>query len=1112
MAYYFAEIFTLYARKELRSGRIFTEVSIQMKQAKKLLCMLLVMLMAFSTVSIGVSAAYTDYRNAPASYDVHESPVLSTAQRSSQLLDYVDEILAKENINEDYVVIKLNLTSVDAALDTLSDIKGATGVVGGDVADLNFGSLSGVRRGTAGKTDLHILYDLINFLNDNRGIISKFVRGNLDLGVIGSFVDLDFNVYTMLLDMLYEMLIDENATAAPAGMTADQMLQQVVDTFLVTGGTQADGDPVEPILPSMAGKTNINTQSIWAILENGANAATKDLLIPLVENTLKPKLAEWKVEKPSAIWDKINVDNLNLAGYTWGQFDKTNGLVAELNHFLYFVIDSVWTGDSFWVDGGNNQLQGNVERLLKILYKELGTDLLPASAEFLPVEEVNAMNLQQLCGYIGKQFLAAEMPYVFWERYADDTYMEVVPAEVNNVAELACYVIYSFTADFLPTSYIENADIGFATLDADYALTMLSDIGAYYLNAILPINAQYGQGVEALLSTVINWALLDNNFGGFFKGCGVSDSDSVWTKIDKTILKVLPLQNILGGNVQGSEDLIMNHLVNAIFELDFEAILSLLYKSSNSMLNKTIPEVVVNIVNGVLNVLIARNTNATILYNPTVTAVDTLIQNDNLATSAERLLAGLKQCATYQYFWDSLLPILCPMLVDESVYVYNQANTPSNYAVRTVDQLQAKIDEYNALLAEPADPYDTDPANWNESEDFELWRFDKIEAAISDAQDVVNGYNGTVQWIADAQQQVADATATGDQTQIDEANANLANANAELATYTAAKYAEAGYAIEEAFTKADNHRIEKLEANTIHLYYILGIADVKEMNGEWEESNYSKDVWANYKKAYDNAYYFSWETDVKEIKQSQVNAARRELIDAMRLLEVKLANMDELIALIAEVENISLDGFSQETIDAFKSALADAQAMVGELLSIDRQDDVDDMVARLRDAVANLAADAIIPVLEAIKAGVSIDAEKFFVSGIDMLTSAADLLTKFVKADENGTATVETVNGAAKVGTGTKIILKDKNDKVAATYEVVIYGDANGDGLVDIMDTLCLDLYTVYDAAHNYANGSAQWTALNLDNSNAVDASDAIILDSYANFEGTINQQNPFAA
>ena len=115
------------------------------------------------------------------------------------------------------------------------------------------------------------------------------------------------------------------------------------------------------------------------------------------------------------------------------------------------------------------------------------------------------------------------------------------------------------------------------------------------------------------------------------------------------------------------------------------------------------------------------------------------------------------------------------------------------------------------------------------------------------------------------------------------------------------------------------------------------------------------------------------------------------------------------------------------------------------------------------------------------------------------------LLDNFVNSDENGTLEVkEKVKGV--VGTGTKLLLKDADGKVVEEYEVVIFGDANGDGVVDVMDTICLDLYTVYDASANYAKESAQWYALNLNADADVNANDAVLLDAYTNFEGTIDQ------
>ena len=1078
-----------------------------MKQAKKMLCMLLVMLLAFSTVSIGASAAYTSYAT-PASYDLHESPVLSTAQRGSQLLDFVDAMLydMRDDLYIDITVMKLDFTSVDKALDTVAGLESAAGLVGGDVKKLDFDAVPTTRRGTGGKTDLNILYELLYFLNANRGIVGKFLKGELDLGIVASFVDLDFNVHNLLIDMLYEMCVDESydVDVAPVDYntwTADKILQHAVDTLLL-GGTAADGDPVEGFLPSMAGKTNLNTQTIWGIIENAANAATKDILLPFIKNDLGALLDEAKAANPHPAWDYINISNLNLDNYVWGQYDKKNGIIAELNHFLYVVLDQVWTGEKFWVDGGNDKLEQNLDNALEIVYKELGTLILPATAEFIDQADFEDMDLQAKVAYVAKQFIRSEMPYVLWE----DTYGEELP--LDNLGQVACYVVYSIAADVLPINYMEEVEYGYAEWGTDLALYMLADIGAYYLNGALPIEIQYGSGVEQFLNVLVNWALQDNNFGGFFKGCGVQDSDSPWTKIDKTVLTVLPLHKIFGGGATGSYDLIMNKILNSLLTLDLDTFLSLLYKADYSLLNKTLPQFVTSILNGVLNVIVARNTQPE-MFSANPPSIDSLIQNANLAVTAEKLLNGLYNAGRYQYFWDSLLPILNPLLIDESEYSYNIVAAPSGYPVNSLATLEAKLEEWDEVRAEP-DVYDNNGDNWNESEDYVLWRFDKFEAAIDDAWGVVDGYNGAVQWVADANEQLAAANASGNADEITAAQENLTNAQAEVASYTAKRYADAAYKVEYYFNKA---KANQNEAAQCHLMNVLYLADSK----GYDEDDYDEEVWAVYEEAYDYAYEIyetlPYDEDTylpnPDLKQSMVNAARKNLLDAMMKLEVKLADLTALEEFFNQVKDTDTSAFSEETVARFEAALEEAASYIGEIWTADEQANIDEALEELKAAFEGLSefVETIKPTLDKIKEEIK-TAEA---NGVNLMWNLATnltpdaLLDNFVNSDENGTLEViEKVAG--RVGTGSKLVLKDADGAVVEEYEVVIFGDANGDGIVDIMDTICLDLYTVYDASANYAKESAQWYALNLDASANVDAADAVLLDAYTNFAGTIDQ------
>lgn len=1078
-----------------------------MKQAKKMLCMLLVMLLAFSTVSIGVNAAYTSYAS-PSGWSLHEEATLSTEQRSSQLLDFVDAMLydMRDDLYIDITVMKLDFTSVDKALDTVAGLESAAGLVGGDVKKLDFDAVPSTRRGTAGKTDLNILFELLYFLNANRGIVGKFLRGELDLGIVGSFVDLDLNVHNLLVDMLYEMMVDEtyDPDVAPIDYntwTTDKVLQHGIDVLLL-GGTAANGDIEPGFLPSMAGKTNINTQTMWTIIENAANAATKDLLIPFIKNDLGALLEEAKAANPSDAWRLIDISKLNLDNYVWGTYDKVNGIVGELNHFLYVVIDQVWTGDDFWVDGGNEKLEENLASAIKIVYQELGTLILPASAEFLPQDEIDAMNFQELVSYVAMQFLRSEMPYLLFE--TADPSMEI---PTDNLAALACTIAYSIIAELpIGTKYVENFEYGYIEWDKTTALDMVADIGAYYLNGALPIKINYGEGVEMLMTKLVNWALGQNNFGGFFAGCGVSDSDSPWQKIDKTVLAVLPLHKILGGGASGSYDLIMNKILDNVLTLNLEGILSLLYKTDYSLLNKTAPKFIIDIVNRVLNVIVARNTQPEIFLT-SHTSIDALIQNANLGVSAEKLLNGLYNAGQYSYFWSSLLPILNPLLIDESEYSYNVKNAPAGYSVKTREDLQAHVESYEALMDAPDDVYELDGSKWNESVDFELWRYDQLGDAIDDAWGVIDGYADAVTWVEEANARLAEANASGDAEAITNAQAELTDAQNNLASYNATKYANAAYKVEYYFNKAT---ADQNIAELAHLQYVVDIIDFAKY---YDESDYPADVWENYQTALDHARTIlgtsaeAGSAANPDLKQSMVNEARRNLLDAMRLLEIDLADLTALIEKLAEAKLADTEGKTEESVARLNELIAKAEEFTAGSWIIDYQDEIDELVEDLQAAIDGLEdfVAAIVPELDKIKDEIktaTVNGEELIYNLATNLTPDA-LLDNFVNSDENGTLEVETVV-AGIVGTGSKLILKDKDGEIVKEYEVVIFGDANGDGIVDVLDTIYLDLYSTYQS--NFAKDSAPWFALNLNGLGDVDASDKVILDNYANFAGTIDQ------
>ena len=177
-----------------------------MSNAKRFLSVILAIVMMCSTLVIGANAAYTAYKDSAiiGQYNKLDKAVLTTEQYASAAMDEVDRMLTKEQLKftrEDIIVGDIDLTSIDAAMDSVyaivngalfSSLKGMLG----DLQNLNVDAFAteakgGVRRGTAGKTDVDIVYAVLQFLHDNTDLLVSFVEGNLDTGsILSSLIDL----------------------------------------------------------------------------------------------------------------------------------------------------------------------------------------------------------------------------------------------------------------------------------------------------------------------------------------------------------------------------------------------------------------------------------------------------------------------------------------------------------------------------------------------------------------------------------------------------------------------------------------------------------------------------------------------------------------------------------------------------------------------------------------------------------------------------------------------------------------------------------------------------------------------------------------------------------
>lgn len=92
-------------------------------------------------------------------------------------------------------------------------------------------------------------------------------------------------------------------------------------------------------------------------------------------------------------------------------------------------------------------------------------------------------------------------------------------------------------------------------------------------------------------------------------------------------------------------------------------------------------------------------------------------------------------------------------------------------------------------------------------------------------------------------------------------------------------------------------------------------------------------------------------------QQQEVNDMIGKLDEAYRALEeepVKLADKTALLAKIAEMEVVNLSGFTKESVEKFKLVLKEAKALAEKELTIDQQQQITDMIARLDGAYKEL--------------------------------------------------------------------------------------------------------------------------------------------------------------
>lgn len=264
----------------------------------------------------------------------------------------------------------------------------------------------------------------------------------------------------------------------------------------------------------------------------------------------------------------------------------------------------------------------------------------------------------------------------------------------------------------------------------------------------------------------------------------------------------------------------------------------------------------------------------------------------------------------------------------------------------------------------------------------------------------------------------------------------------------------------------------------------------------YKEADYTAGSYARYTKALAAAEALN--ANAKAL-QSEVFDAKYELEIAQRALMPKSASAleagayTELEAVIAQAKSIFTDN-SAYTFDASKAdglSETEAYAKLVSVLGYEYTDEkgntanlysgsaenyaandrfysnvvaaqIDAVVTNLKNAMAPFVCKYVaVPTTAGSSEGVSVTESASLITGVTpgSLATADDVLARVTAKDSSATTLNVAANAAGLYGTGATATLSLKSSGApVAIYTVVIYGDVNGDGVVDGFDASSMDL------------------------------------------------------
>ena len=603
-----------------------------MKKMKRLLAVILASLLILSSATAAASAyqAYKD--DALTKYDFTDSPVLTTEQYASMILDYADKALAKLNFKKDLPVIgTLDATSINNALSSVYTIgkKKAILNLAGDAKHLKVDMLKDRRRGS--HPDVDVIKSVLEFLgnDDNRNIIKKVVvgglgkykrSGGLGLGVADSFVKIDLNVEVMLRELIWGLAYPN--TAYNSSTTVDTMVQTIIQNALA-------GVPIIP--ESVRNLVDLNsTKSTYDFIEDLLQAAYNDMAVPMLNEQVIPWLEmQIRCDETGTLADLFNT------GYQVQTYTVPAGstLVGELNNIAGQIVNGLLKGYTGWVDGDNSKLTDNVVSVARFVLKKTGGYFFPDWQKHIATsEEIDAMSKEELIAYIARSVINGAVGYMY------------IPEDVTTVVGVTWEAVKQLMAQFLPERDYSNYP---KTIDG--ILDMLADYVAYNVNPGIDLNAgslkealNYGSGFEGMLTTAVQWLKADPQFYTGLLPDTTVDTSNGWKALDDIIFKLLdksllPAKFANSGSETILKDVVYSVLNGLILNQDLTCLTDLFERNQNgAFATQTLKQSIVRLVTDILNAIIP-GTITTKYYD----SLDAIVKNGALGEIVYALLGSL---------------------------------------------------------------------------------------------------------------------------------------------------------------------------------------------------------------------------------------------------------------------------------------------------------------------------------------------------------------------------------------------------------------------------------------------------------------------------------------